>query len=153
MLRKLIKFILIIICMGTIFMFSSDNSVESTKKSDSVIVKISETILRKKLTTSDKEKYIDKFVVVVRKGAHFTVYLILGLLLISFIKEFRVINYKSILFAIFLAFLYACSDEVHQLFVAGRSGEFLDVLLDTFGATGGCYLYLFIYKMRRKKYE
>jgi len=31
-------------------------------------------------------------------------------------------------------FLYACSDEIHQLFVPGRSGKFTDVLIDSAGA-------------------
>ncbi len=153
MLRKTIKFILIIVCMGIIFMFSTDSSTESTKKSDLVIVKISETFLGRKLTTNESVEYIDKFVVIVRKGAHFTIYFILGLLLLSFIKEFRVLNYKSLLLAIIIAFLYACSDEVHQLFVNGRSGKILDVLLDTLGAMVGCLTYLGFYKIRRKKYE
>jgi VanZ family protein len=36
-----------------------------------------------------------------------------------------------------VVFLYACSDEIHQLFVPNRSGELLDVLLDTFGGSLG----------------
>lgn len=153
MLKKIIKFVLILCCMILIFCFSSDNSVQSTRKSDSVIVKISETVLGRKLTRIEKDKYIDKFVFVVRKGAHFTIYFILGFLLISFIKEFRVVDYKSFLLAIFIACLYATSDEIHQLFVAGRSGEIRDVLLDTAGAIVGCLVYLGFYKLRRKIYE
>ena len=33
-----------------------------------------------------------------------------------------------------LCFLYACSDEFHQLFVPDRAGLFTDVLVDTAGA-------------------
>lgn len=153
MLKKIVKFILIVIWLGIIFMFSADNSVESTKKSDSVAIKITEVVFGKKLSGSEKTKYIDKLVVLVRKGAHFTVYFILGILLISFIREFRVINYKSLLIVIFLTFLYACSDEIHQLFVSGRSGEIRDVFLDTIGASVGCLIYYEFYKLRRKKYE
>ena len=52
-------------------------------------------------------------------------------------KTFKGDNWKKILISIGLAFLYACSDEIHQLFVNGRSGEFTDVLLDTCGAGFG----------------
>ena len=38
---------------------------------------------------------------------------------------------------IVFCFLYACSDEIHQLFVPGRSGMFTDVLIDTGGAVTG----------------
>lgn len=152
MLKKVIKFILIVLWLGIIFMFSADNSMESTKKSDSVVIKIIEPLLGKRFSNRE-DKYFEKLVLFVRKGAHFTVYLILGILLVSFVREFRVINYKSLLIAICLAFLYACSDEVHQLFVSGRSGEIRDVVLDTVGAMVGCLIYYGFYKLRRKKYE
>ena len=41
---------------------------------------------------------------------------------------------KSVFIALLLAFLYACSDEYHQTFVVGRSGQFKDVLIDFSGA-------------------
>ena len=48
-----------------------------------------------------------------------------------------------------MVLLYACSDEIHQTFVAGRSGEVLDVLIDTIGGSLATYLYYIIYKRRR----
>jgi VanZ family protein len=39
--------------------------------------------------------------------------------------------------AILLGVLYAVSDEVHQSFVAGRQGAFLDVAIDTAGVVCG----------------
>lgn len=39
--------------------------------------------------------------------------------------------------SIFLSFLYACTDELHQIFVPGRSAQFRDVLIDTLGASFG----------------
>ena len=42
--------------------------------------------------------------------------------------------------SIFLSFLYACTDELHQIFVPGRSAQFRDVLIDTLGASFGCLL-------------
>ena len=74
---KFIKLILIILCMMLIFSFSSDNADTSTKKSDSVIVRTCEVLIGRKLTSYEKEKYIEKFVFIVRKGAHFSIYLIL----------------------------------------------------------------------------
>lgn len=153
MLKRIIKFILIVLWMLIIFIFSSDNSLESTKKSNSVITTVAEVILRRSLTPNEKETYIDKFVVITRKGAHFTVYLILGILLLNFIKEFKPINYKSIFIAISLAFLYASTDEFHQLFVPGRSGEVKDILIDTIGASTGCFIFYIIHNIRRKIHE
>ena len=42
--------------------------------------------------------------------------------------------------SIFLSFLYAITDEIHQIFVPGRSAQFRDVLIDTLGASFGCLL-------------
>ena len=150
---KFIKLILIIVCMILIFSFSSDSSTVSTKKSDGVIVKTCEFFLRRKLTLDEKEKYIEKLVFVVRKGAHFTIYLILGFLVMSYFKEIYMVNNKGLLFAFIICFLYACSDEIHQLFVPGRSGEIRDVLIDSMGSIVGSYIYYFIFTIRRRLHE
>lgn len=147
---KFIKLSLVILCMALIFIFSSDTSDTSTKKSDGVIIKSCEFVLRRKLTDKEKEKYIDKYVFIVRKGAHFSIYLILGLLIMSYFKEIYLINTKGLLIAFLICFLYACSDEIHQLFVPGRSGEFRDVLIDSTGGLIGTYIYYFISTIRRR---
>ena len=144
MIKKIIKLILIIFWMGLIFSFSSDSGEVSTKKSDGFIIRMVETILRKDLSDEEKEKWTNYLVVPVRKGAHLSVYLILGILIISFISEFRSIDYKVILLAIFLSLLYACSDEIHQLLVPGRSGQISDIVLDTIGSGIGILIFTFI---------
>ena len=131
-----------------IFSLSADSGEVSEAKSDSVIVKIAETILHRKLTTLEKEEYIENTVVFVRKTAHFTLYFILGLLIISFLKEFG-LSKKSIIISIIVVLLYACSDEIHQTFVVGRSGEILDVFIDTIGGSLSTLLYYYVYKRRR----
>ncbi len=150
MFKKILKFSMILLCMGTIFMFSSENSSQSSKKSSLIVSKISDNFLSDKLNDKKRKAYISIITFMVRKSAHFLIYFLLGVLLINFIKEFTMINYKSVLLAIFLAFLYACSDEFHQLFIDGRSCEFSDVLIDTFGAVVGCLIYSKIDKLRRK---
>jgi len=48
-----------------------------------------------------------------------------------------------------IVFLYASSDELHQLFVPSRTASFADVLLDTLG--GACAVAFMILYQRRKK--
>ena len=148
MLRKVIKFTLVICCMLIIFMFSSDSGTASRKKSDSVIINLVEVISNKKVNNKDRDKYIEKYVFPVRKCAHFTIYLILGILDISLLSEYRILNFKTVLYTLLIVFLYACSDEFHQLFVSGRSSEIGDVLIDSSGGFIGSYLY---YLFRRKR--
>ena len=150
--RKIIKLLLVIFWMALIFSFSSDSADISTKKSDGVIIKTVELFLDKDLSAKEEEKWISYFVVPVRKGAHFFIYLILGILIINFFNEFLIFDKKLILLAVFLSFLYACTDEIHQLFVSGRSGQISDVILDTIGAFTGIMIYKFIYnKIRGEK--
>ena len=47
---------------------------------------------------------------------------------------------KAYIYSLIIVFGYACSDEFHQLFVEGRSGQFKDVLIDTSGGIFGSLL-------------
>lgn len=147
MIKRGIKLILVIIWMGVIFMFSSDTAKESTKKSDGVIIKTIEVIFQRKLDDTEKEKYTKYFIVPVRKTAHFFVYFVLGILVFNYLSSFA-LDKKMLLLSILICFLYACSDEVHQLFVPGRSGEIKDVLLDSLGSISGILIYFKIRKGR-----
>lgn len=149
--KKIIKLCLIIFWMGLIFFFSSDTADESTKKSDGVIIHTIEAIIRRDLTDSEREKCLKYLVVPVRKGAHFSIYLVLGILILSYASEFGSISNKMILLSVFLSFLYACSDEIHQLFVPGRSGQFSDVIIDTLGAITGIFIYKLIHNKFKKE--
>lgn len=139
--------------MISIFLFSSDNGDSSTKKSDGLIISITKAFVGHNIDKKKQNKIINKYVLLVRKGAHFTIYFILGLSLISLIKEYRIINVKSIIIALIIAILYAISDEIHQLFIPGREGKILDVFIDGTGSTIGIYLYYIFYKIRRNKNE
>lgn len=150
MIKKIIKFILIVVWMGIIFIFSSDNGEASTKKSDGVIIKTVEFFYGRELTTMEKEKWTTYLVVPVRKGAHFSVYFVLGILILSFILEFMSLNKLAIKLAAILSILYACSDEVHQLFVPGRSGQALDIFIDACGAALGIIIYSLIWRLRHE---
>lgn len=153
MFRKIIKLLLIVLWMTFIFSLSNDNGVKSTKRSDGFIVRIVETFSHKKLNDIEKEEIISKYVFITRKCAHLFIYFILGLLIISFLYELGSVNYKSILIALLVSLLYACSDEIHQLFISGRSGKILDIIIDSIGSFIGIMIYYFFYKIRRCLYE
>lgn len=152
MIKKVIKLILIILWMVLIFSFSGDTGEVSTKKSDGFIIRMVETVLNRDLSDDEKEKWTTYLVIPVRKGAHLGVYLILGVLIINFVLEIISLNNKSKLISLIIAFLYACSDEIHQLLVPGRSGQISDVLLDTIGAVIGILVFSFLIR-RRDRHE
>jgi len=69
---------------------------------------------------------------VVRKCAHFLEYMILASLAFNVLKLYFNIK-QVVIITIGFVFLYACSDEIHQLFVLGREGAIRDVVIDTCG--------------------
>ena len=73
----------------------------------------------------------------VRKGAHFSIYMILGILTMCCLQTFKGRKAYKFDISTMFCFLYACSDELHQRFITGRSGEFVDICLDTVAATLG----------------
>ncbi|MCM3610478.1 VanZ family protein [Planococcus sp. MERTA32b] len=94
------------------------------------------------------------FHTLVRKNAHFIAYLILGVLLANALGRWGNLSVQPLLSAFAIAVLYAASDEFHQLFIEGRSGEVRDVLIDSAGAaTGiaGCWIAGLL--IRKKKLE
>lgn len=133
--KKAFKFLLVVLWMGLIFMFSAQNAEESGELSSGLIVKIASLFVSDDLTPEMQMMYISKFSFILRKSAHFTVYLILGVLVWSFLKEFQLKHIAVI--ALIICCLYSISDEYHQTFVPGRSGEVRDVCVDTSGALLG----------------
>ena len=69
----------------------------------------------------------------IRKAAHFTEYFLLGTAVWWGFTPMENRN-KRALIAWTIAVLYAASDEFHQLFIPGRTGNVGDVLIDSFGA-------------------
>ena len=74
--------------------------------------------------------------VMVRKGAHMTEYGILLALLALAVRKAggRMASAGVYIWSVVITFVYACSDEIHQLFVADRAGRGTDVLIDMCGA-------------------
>lgn len=149
--KRVINTILIILWMSLIFVLSNDTAVESSKKSDGLIVRCVQDIIKRDLSTKEKEKVLKYLVKPVRKSAHFFLYFVLGILIINLFKSFELFNYKTILIAILLCFLYACSDEIHQLFIKGRSCEVRDILIDTIGSLSGISVYYLFSKISIRK--
>ena len=141
MIKKIFLWILVIAWMGIIFYFSAANSEKSTKQSRAIIERANIVEVYDKNTPQEKEEIIERVDRVLRKAAHASVFLVLSILVCFLIKEYT-LNIKTILIiSIIVCFLYSCSDELHQLYVPGRSGEVMDVLIDNIGASIGYFMF------------
>ncbi|WP_027626165.1 VanZ family protein [Clostridium lundense] len=142
--KILFKYLLVLLWMSAIFKFSADPADVSDGKSGLVIQLLTSLGVDVNGILGNLTNFI------VRKVAHFTEYFILSLLLINALKENYNLN-KTLKFAILITFLYACSDEFHQLFVPGRSGRFKDVLIDTSGGLLVVLILKCIEKIKNRK--
>ena len=52
--------------------------------------------------------------------------------------------------AFFATAVYAATDEIHQLFVAGRAGRFSDVVIDSAGALLGVLVFAFLVRIVKR---
>ena len=153
MTKKMFKLTLLIGWMLLIFLFSNDTGEVSTRKSDGLIIGTIEFLLERDLTDAEKIKYVDWFVTPVRKGAHLLVYFVLGYLMISTLKEFRLVDKRTYIFAVILCMLYAVSDEVHQYFIPGRNAGVIDIVIDTVGSSLGVWKWSNKFRLETRRTE
>lgn len=86
---------------------------------------------------------------IIRKTAHLSLYLILGVLSFLNIAAYNIpFALKPVLSLVFSS-AYSISDEIHQRFVPGRSCELRDVLIDISGAIIGIALVSIIFSIKK----
>ena len=95
---------------------------------------------------NDSSNQSNFFVEIIRKTAHMSEYALLLFFIYYGFKK-TITHQYTLLLSLLITFLYACSDEFHQLFIPGRSGQFVDVLIDT---AGGVFMLLIIYLWQKK---
>ena len=86
---------------------------------------------------------------IIRKSAHIFAYFILGILMFNALWKIKFSKLTSdwpAISSITICTLYAASDELHQLFISGRSGEVRDIIIDSIAASIGVVLIGYIYK-------
>lgn len=137
MIKNKISLLLVILWMIFIFVMSSFDATSSSNQSNFIVDIITSII---------NIKDIGVLSLIIRKLAHFIEYFILGILVINFITRYD----KKIIIAILLCIIYATSDEIHQIFVPGRSCQIIDIMIDSLGSIMGIYLYKLITKKCKK---
>lgn len=149
--QKIISWIAVLIWMTIIFFSSHLPATESSELSSGITEFILETFGE---VIANIGIDINDLHTIVRKNAHFFAYMVLGLLTANALRISGGLSYTRALFALGICMVYAASDEFHQLFIPGRSGELRDVLIDSAGAIVGVGIVLIINRvkeMRRNK--
>ncbi len=134
--------------MGLIFFFSSQSGAQSSSASGSVAAWV-----QKVLGSFLPEGFVEWCVANLRKGAHVFLYACLGAFFSVFFFTFSCKEWLYWLLPFAVCFVYACSDELHQLFVPERVGAFTDVFIDAIGFTLSCGIANGVRRLRTKKKE
>ncbi len=144
--------ILLIFWMTLIFCLSHQTAEESTETSGGIIevaVKLMEPEYDS-LSEEEQEALITPFQFVVRKLAHFSIYAILGFLAFLSIGTYRISLFARFFFSSLISLLYAMSDEYHQLYIDGRSGELRDIVIDFCGSLISILFVVIVVRLNKK---
>ncbi len=129
--------------MGMIFWFSAQNAAESSQLSGQTAFRSALWFWPgfSRLSLEAQTAWVEGMQFWVRKSAHFLVYTGLGFWLCWGFSSFSWRLRKKIGWAWLAGTFYAVTDELHQLFVPGRSGQLRDVLLDSAGVLTGVLVF------------
>lgn len=141
--RQIVWLVITILIMAVIFIHSAMPADVSSAESDGLAARVAQLL----------HIGIHQATVLVRKAAHLTEYGVLGIFLILFIRSLKRLGaapWRCVLIAWLIGAAYAVSDEVHQRFVPGRSGEIRDILIDAAGvAIGIAIVCIVAYKLKK----
>lgn len=154
--KKAIKIILILALaigwMVCIYKLSGMNSNDSNGKSTDIIgIFIEDTLdvtndygITNSHPTDEKLAHASELInAPMRKVIHASVYFVLAffiMVLLNIIFEHKK-YWLTLLIALIICIGFAATDEYHQTFINGRTGQPLDVVIDSAGAIGGLLFY------------
>ncbi|MDN7226354.1 VanZ family protein [Planococcus sp. N064] len=136
--HKKLSWIVVVLWMALIFSLSHQPASKSSEMSTGITEMI--VVAAEQVVPGIAENF-GQLEHIVRKNAHFFIYLILGVLAIHAFSKSGLRSFRGFGLSVVLCVLYAISDEFHQLFVDGRSGELRDVFIDSSGAIVGIAMY------------
>ena len=134
--RQKVYGILTVLWMVAIFLFSAQDADESSQMSMGIGETVGQVFVEDYESWSMEKQlsFIDSIEFPIRKTAHALEYTLLGFLLMGALNQRKG-------WAVFIGVIYAASDEVHQLFVPGRSGQITDVMIDSAGVILGIFIF------------
>lgn len=148
--------VLLICWMILIFSLSHQTADTSSKTSGGIVETIVKIICPEyeELGYEEQEEIRLEVQFWVRKTAHFTLYAILGgFSFLSFITYKNLPLWARASISGATCLLYSISDEIHQLFIPGRSGEIRDVCIDFAGSMLAIVILLMLSRIKFfKKY-
>ena len=153
LLLRVLLGVLILANMVVIFLFSAQNGEESGKTSGEVTKVVAEVTVKDfaQKPAQEQTKIIEKMHPILRKLAHMTEFGSLGALIFLLLLTWKGSVWWRFGASLAGTFLYACTDELHQLLAEDRGPQFIDVLIDTSGALITCSVLLAVVLLIKHK--
>lgn len=159
---RIIAILTTLIWMIVIFRFSMDNATSSHELSDMCVQIFNKAVFYftgKDLRISITPEHYSLIELFFRKLAHMSIYFVLSVNVMIVLFTFNMKMSLRMFLSLLFCFIYALSDEFHQLFVDGRGASLIDCLIDTSGAFFGiiaalilyCVLYTIMIKYQKKQ--
>lgn len=149
--KRLFSWIAVVIWMAVIFLLSAQTANQSGNLSGGIVRWFVSLFYRDfdAFSVERQNEILSVWSLVIRKGAHFSEYAVLAILLSN---AFRLMEKQTWVLPVVISALYAVTDEIHQYFVPGRACRLLDVGIDTCGAIFGVAVFsLGVYLIKRIK--
>lgn len=142
--KRRVLMVLVFLWMILIFVFSAQPAKESTDMSRFVGYEVGELFISdfENWPEPEQNAFAEKIDHPVRKCAHASEYALLAILIMLLMGSYGVTGKRRLCFCLICVAVYAATDEFHQLFVPGRSGQLTDVLIDTAGGMMGCVIFV-----------
>ena len=140
-----ILIVLLILQMWIIFGFSGQDGETSGIISRRITEKITRNIKSiQVLNEVEKERALKKIEHCIRKLAHFSLYTVVGFLLMSLMSTYKLKQKNKVSTSLIIGLIYAISDEIHQSFMPNRTPMIGDVCIDTCGVITGIIVLIVI---------
>lgn len=139
--KRILLAIPMLIVMYIIFGFSGADGAQSGSFSLMISEWVSDVLDAIDIDVSASELHLP-----IRKLAHMSEYACLA---ITAMWAFMGVK-KRYIFVFVFCVVYAITDEIHQLYVPGRAGSPVDVMIDTVGVAIGLLVYWVAVRLRRK---
>ena len=141
---KILRAILIILLLGIFYIIFGFSGQEG-EKSGSISWQITEAVTKnikqiQTLEETQKEITLKKIEHIIRKLAHFSLYTVVGILMMSLMSTYNIEQIKRYGVSLGVGMIYAISDEIHQSFIPDRTPAVGDVFIDTCGVIFGIIL-------------
>ncbi len=140
--QLIVAWTFVVLWMILIFCLSSQNAEQSSGLSLSITEWISKWFGTLPTGTGTNSTMLQILNRIVRKTAHGFAYFVLAIFVFrAFLLSSRR-QMKAFFYALPFVFGYACTDELHQMFVPGRGARISDVLIDCTGGLLGIAIYM-----------